>query len=76
MSKHLITMRVFYGSIGFYCICQSLNTGILLLYMSIGGLVLNYTSEICWILKFGTSNTNLLLNFNEVSSILVRKVKL
>ena len=67
---------MFCGTIGIYCICQLLKTGILLLYMFIRGLILNHTFEIRWILKFSTSNTNLLLNFNEVSSILVQKVQL
>ena len=66
---------MFCGTTGLYCICQLLKTRNLLLYVFIRGLVLNHIFEIYWILKFGTSNTNLLLNFNEVSSILVRKVQ-
>ena len=38
--------------------------------MFIGCLILNHISEICWILKISTSNTNLLLHPNEESSIL------
>ena len=49
--------------------------GNLLLYVFIRGLFLNHISEIYWILKFGASNANLLLNSNEVSSILVRKLQ-
>ena len=44
-----------------------------MLYVFIRGLILKYVSEICWILKFSASSTNLLLNSNEVSSILVQK---
>ena len=44
--------------------------------MFIRGLILNHIFEIRWILKLGTSNTDLLLNSNEVSYILVRKVHL
>ena len=51
-----------------------LNTEILLLHMFIRGLLLNHISEIHCILEFSTSNTNLLLNYNEFSSILVQKV--
>ena len=65
-------MGMFCGTIGLYCICQLLKTDILFLYMFIRGLILNQISEIRLILKFSTSNTNLLLNSNEVSSILVQ----
>ena len=67
-------MGMFCDTIGLCCICQLLKTEILLSYMFIRGLILNQVSEIRWILKFGTSNTNLLLNSNYVSSTLVRKV--
>ena len=67
--------RMFCGTIGLCCICQLLKTEILLSYMFIRGLILNHVSEIRWILKFGTSNTNLLLNSNEVSRILVQKLQ-
>ena len=66
---------MFCGTIGLYCICQLLKTGILLLYIFIRGLILHYISEINWILKHISSNTNLFFNSNEVSSILVRKVQ-
>ena len=72
---YLITMRMSCGTIDLYCIYQLLKTGILLQYMFIRGLILNHTSEIRWILKLSLSNTNLLLNSNSVSSILVRKVQ-
>ena len=62
------------STIVLYCICQLLKTGHLLLFVFIRGLILNCISEIYWILKLGTSNTNLLLNSSEVSNILVRKV--
>ena len=67
-------MEIFNGIIGLFCICQLLKTGVLLLYMFIRGLILNHISEIRRILKFSTFNTNLLLNSNELASILVRKV--
>ena len=70
----LIAVGMFCSTIGLYCICQLLRMGVLLLYMFIRGLILNHISEIHWILKFSTSNTKLLFNSNEVSSILVRKV--
>ena len=62
-------MRMFYGIIGLYCTCQLLKTGTLLLYIFIRCLISNDISEIRWILKLSTFNTNLLLNF----SILVQK---
>ena len=68
-------MRMFCGIFGLYCICQLLKTVVLLLYMFIRDLNLSHISEIRWMLKFGTCNANLLLNFNEVSSIFVRKVQ-
>ena len=67
-------MVMFCVTIGLYCICQLLKTGILLLYMFIRGLIVNHISEILWLSKFNTSNTKLLFNSNEVSNILVRKV--
>ena len=39
------------------------------------GLILNHISEVRFILKLSTTNTYLLLNFNEVSSLLVQKVQ-
>ena len=42
--------------------------------MFIRGLILHDISEIHWISKFSTSNTKLLINSNEVSTILVRRV--
>ena len=60
---------MFGSTICLCCICQWSKTEILLSYMFFRGLILNYVSEIRRILKFGTSNTNLLLNFNEVSTI-------
>ena len=73
MSRYiLIAVEMFCITIGLYCICQLLKIGVLLLYVFIRGLILNHISEICWKLKFGISNTNLLLYSNEVSSILVR----
>ena len=68
-------MRMFYGTIGKYCTCQLSKPRILLLHMFIRCLVLNHISEIRWIFKIISFNTNLLLNFNEVSSILVRKLQ-
>ena len=59
MNRHLITLGIFYGPIGLYCICQLQKTRILLMCMFIKGLTLNYISKIRWILKFCTSNTNL-----------------
>ena len=64
-------MGMFLGTNGLYCICQLLKTGILLLHMFTRNLLLNHISETCWILKLSISNTKLLLNYNEVSSILV-----
>ena len=72
---YLITMRMFCGTIGLYYIFQLLKTGNLLLYVFFRGLILNHISEIYWILEFGISNTNLLLNSNELSSILLRKAQ-
>ena len=69
---YLLTMGIFSGTIGLYCIYQLLITGVLLLYVFIRGLILKDISEICWKLKSGTYNTNLLLNSNEVSSVFVR----
>ena len=43
--------------------------------MFMGGLILNPIYEIYCILKFNTSNTNVLLNSNVVPSILLRKVQ-
>ena len=57
----------------FYSICQLLQTGILVMYMFIGGFIINHISEIRWILKLSAFNFS--LNFNEVYSILVRKVQ-
>ena len=67
-------MGRFCGTVGAYCICQLLNTKILLLHMFIRGLLLNNISEVHRILELSTYNTNLLLNFNEFFSILVQKV--
>ena len=75
MSRYiLIAVRMFCITIGLYCICQLLKMGVLFLYMFIRSLILNHISEIHWISKFSTSNTKLLFNSNEVSSILVQKV--
>ena len=65
-------MGMFCVIIGLYCISQLIKTRILLLYMFIRSLLLNPISEIHWISKISTSNTNL-SNSDEVSSILVRK---
>ena len=61
---YLITMGMFYGTIGLYCICQLLKTGLLLLYMFIRGWMFKSCFWNSLDLKFSTSNANLLLNFN------------
>ena len=66
-------MRMFSGTVGLWHICQLLKTEILLLPMFIRGLLLNHILEIHCILEVSTSNTNLLLNSNEFSSILIKK---
>ena len=66
---------MFCDTTGLYCICQLLKAEILLLYMFIRGLILDQIYEMRWILKFSTSNINLLLSSNEVSSILVEEVQ-
>ena len=72
MSRHIKLLWEWSGSVPvlIYIEWQLIKTRILLLHIFIRGLILNYIVEIGYILKFSTSNTNLLITSNEVSNIL------